>query len=183
MLENKTEINLQAAMALQKVMMKRSNWLRYILAVILILNTGFQIVWSICNRTRIGSETLKQNSMVAFFCLILAILLLLMPCMMKKRVKRQLEQQLAMNRAPLVNHYLFQPDGLLVKDDGVENGQELLLPYEKITRFLQDETYYFLYVKSMNSAYILKQDAFIPNDNVQAMACLQEKLAHCKGIR
>lgn len=183
MLENKTEINLQAVMALQKVMMQRSNWLRYILAVILILNMVVQIVWSICNRTRIGRETCKQNSMVAFFCLILAVLLLLMPYMMKKRVKRQLEQQLAMNHAPLVNHYLFQPDGLLVKEDGVENGQELLLPYEKITRFLQNETYCFLYVRSMNSAYILKQDAFVPNDTVQVMACLQEKLAHCKGIR
>lgn len=183
MLENKTEINLQAAMALQKAMMKRSNWLRYILAVILMLNAVFQIVWSICNRTRIGREISKENSIVAFFCLVLAILLLMMPCMMKRRVKRQLEQQLSMNCIPIINHYFFQPDGMLVKDDGVENGRELLLPYERITRFLQDETYYFLYVKSMNSAYILKQDAFIPNDSVRVMACLQEKLAHCKGIR
>lgn len=182
MLENKTEINLQAAMALQKAIMKRTNWQRYLLAAVFLLNAGIQIFWMVFD-DMLSLENIRENGFAILVLLVLAALILLMPYFLKRRMKRQLEQQLAMNRVPIINHYFFQPDGMLVKDDGVENGRELLLPYEKITRFLQDETYYFLYVKSMNNAYILKRDAFIPNDNVQVMACLQEKLAHCKGIR
>ncbi len=181
MLENKTEINLQAAMALQKALMKRTNWLRYLLAAVFLLNAGIQIFWTFFHT--LSLENVRENGFAILVLLVLAVLMFLMPHILKWRMKKRLGQQLAMQPAPLVNHYFFQPDGMLVKDDGVENGRELLLPYEKITRFLQDETYYFLYIKSMNRAYILKQDAFIPSDNVQVMACLQEKLAHCKGIR
>ena len=77
----------------------------------------------------------------------------------------------------------FQPQMLKIRDEGIPDGRDLQLPYTDITRFLQDDTYFFLYVKSTNSTYILKRNAFQPNDDVQVMACLQEKLAHCKGIR
>ena len=77
----------------------------------------------------------------------------------------------------------FQPQMLKIRDEGIPDGRDLQLPYSDITRFLQDDIYFFLYVKSTNSTYILKRNAFQPNNDVQVMACLQEKLAHCKGIR
>ena len=106
-----------------------------------------------------------------------------MPIWSNKKVLKQVTQQLCNSSAPLINHYYFQPQMLKIRDEGIPDGRDLQLPYTDITRFLQDDTYFFLYVKSTNSTYILKRNAFQPNDDVQVMACLQEKLAHCKGIR
>lgn len=114
---------------------------------------------------------------------LIAGFLLIMPIWSNKKVLKQVTQQLCNSSAPLINHYYFQPQMLKIRDEGIPDGRDLQLPYSDITRFLQDDTYFFLYVKSTNSTYILKRNAFQPNDDVQVMACLQEKLAHCKGIR
>lgn len=180
-MENKTEITCEAVIAMQKTMLKRTQWIRYILAALLLLNAGWQLYWTLTHALNLANN--KENSIAFLFCIFIAILLLCTPYFIKKRTQKQFEKQFAVHTAPLINHYFFESDGLRIKDGGVENGRELLLPYENITRFLQDKTYYFLYIKSMNSTYILKKDAFFPNDEVQVMACLQEKLANCKGIR
>ena len=117
------------------------------------------------------------------FCALVAGFLLIMPIWSNKKVLKQVTQQLCNSSAPLINHYYFQPQMLKIRDEGIPDGRDLQLPYTDITRFLQDDTYFFLYVKSTNSTYILKRNAFQPNDDVQVMSCLQEKLAHCKGIR
>ncbi len=178
MLENKTEITIPAVMAMQKAMTKQGQVARFIIAALFLCGAIWQVGYMI-----VVGTFFKSYLYSALFCLLVAAFLLVMPIWTNRKILKQVTQQLCNQAAPLINHYYFQPQTLKIKDEGITDGRELQLPYTDITRFLQDDTYYFFYVKSTNSTYILKRNAFQPNDNVQVMACLQEKLAHCKGIR
>ena len=164
-LENKTEVTVPAVMAMQKAMNRQGQLARYLIAGLFLLGAIWQIGYLMILGTWIQSYFYG-----ILFCALVAGFLLI-------------TQQLCNSSAPLINHYYFQPQMLKIRDEGIPDGRDLQLPYSDITRFLQDDTYFFLYVKSTNSTYILKRNAFQPNDDVQVMACLQEKLAHCKGIR
>ena len=177
-LENKTEVTVPAVMAMQKAMNKHGQLARYLIAGLFLLGAIWQIGYLMILGTWIHSYFYG-----ILFCALVAGFLLIMPIWSNKKVLKQVTQQLCNSSAPLINHYYFQPQMLKIRDEGIPDGRDLQLPYSDITRFLQDDTYFFLYVKSTNSTYILKRNAFQPNDDVQVMACLQEKLAHCKGIR
>ena len=177
-LENKTEVTVPAVMAMQKAMNRQGQLARYLIAGLFLLGAIWQIGYLMILGTWIQSYFYG-----ILFCALVAGFLLIMPIWSNKKVLKQVTQQLCNSSAPLINHYYFQPQMLKIRDEGNPDGRDLQLPYSDITRFLQDDTYFFLYVKSTNSTYILKRNAFQPNDDVQVMACLQEKLAHCKGIR
>ena len=147
-LENKTEVTVPAVMAMQKAMNRQGQLARYLIAGLFLLGAIWQIGYLLVIGTWIQSYFYG-----ILFCVLVAGFLLIMPIWSNKKVLKQVTQQLCNSSAPLINHYYFQPQMLKIRDEGIPDGRDLQLPYSDITRFLQDDTYFFLYVKS-SSCYV-----------------------------
>lgn len=177
MIENQTKITMEALIAMQKAFSRPMRWVRMVLVVLI----G---IYGMSQFLRLSGDGMDAVSFgILAIYLLLVLLLLLSSVLQTKRSCKAFQKKLAAYEKPAINYYQFQTDGFLAQYGGMEDRQEQFVPYHLVTQFLQDEKYYFLYVKSTNHVYIMKQDTFVPNDPIQVMAYLQEKLAKCKGIR